>query len=515
MPRVTPPRSTMRLTSKLAGISGALLASAAVFAANYYPAEKAALWVLAVCGGAALLFFFAAERHILSRAPGSRVAKYGANATAITLAFLGILVILNVLAVRHNEKWDLTAEGLYTRSEQTLKVLDNLDQDVTITAFFTDGAEERGRMKGLLDDYTAETDRLTVAFVDPDKNPVLAQQHNIREYGTSVFESEEQVYRITQTSEEAVTNALVRVTREGKKSVVFLSGHDERSLQETQRAGYSTAKQALEEQGYAVKELLLLREGEVPVDCHVLVVAGPVKPFLVPEVEALRAYLAGGGRMLLLVDPQTRPGLDALLEEWGIELHDDMIIDTMSRLFGGSYTTPILTDYPDPALAMEARTPTFMPSARSIDHDKELPDGVTFRALVQTNPQTWGETDASNPKASFDPSRDYKGPLAVAALFEKSGDDGTAGAQILVVGDSEFADNRYFNLSGNGDLFQNMVSYLAKEEDLISIRPKDSQASPLVLTRAQAASLFYGGVALAPLALALVGLGIWWRRRNL
>jgi ABC-type uncharacterized transport system involved in gliding motility auxiliary subunit len=164
---------------------------------------------------------------------------------------------------------------------------------------------------------------------------------------------------------------------------------------------------------------------------------------------------------------------------------------------------------------MEAHTPTFMPSARSVDHDKELPDGVTFRALVQTNPQTWGETDASNPKASFDPSRDYKGPLVVAAFFEKSGDDGTTGAQILVVGDSEFADNRYFNLSGNGDLFQNMVSYLAKEEDLISIRPKDSQASPLVLTRAQAASLFYGGVALAPLALALVGLGIWWRRRNL
>jgi ABC-type uncharacterized transport system involved in gliding motility auxiliary subunit len=244
-------------------------------------------------------------------------------------------------------------------------------------------------------------------------------------------------------------------------------------------------------------------------------VAGPVKPFLEAEVDALRPYLADGGRLLLLVDPQTRPGLDALLEEWGIELHDDMIIDTMSRLFGGSYTTPILTDYPDSALAMGASTPTFMPFARSIDQAKELPDGVTFRTLVQTNPQTWGETDASNPKASFDPSRDYKGPLAVAALFEKTDDAGTAGAQILTVGDSEFADNRYFNLSGNGDLFQNMVSYLAKEEDLISIRPKDSQGSPLVLTRAQAASLFYGGVALAPLALTMAGLGIWWRRRNL
>ncbi len=424
-------------------------------------------------------------------------------------------MILNYLTYRHNDKWDLTAEGLYTRSEQTLKVLANLDQDVTITAFFTDGSEAREQMKRLLDDYTVETARLTVAFVDPDKNPALAHQYNIREYGTAVFESGEQTYRITQTTEEVVTNALVRVTRDGKKSVVFVTGHGEHSLQDTQRSGYSTAKKALEEQGYAVKELLLLRVGEVPADCHVLVVAGPTTPLLEQEVDALRAYLASGGRMLLAVDPLTRPGLDALLEEWGIGLHDDMIIDTMSGLFRGSYTTPILTDYPDPALAMEANTPTFMPSARSIDQDKELPDGVTFRILVQTNPQTWGETDAGNPKASFDPSRDYKGPLAVAALFEKTGDDGTAGAQVLLVGDSEFADNRYFNLSGNGDLFQNMVSYLAKEEDLISIRPKDSQGSPLVLTRAQAATLFYGGVALGPLALMMAGLAIWWRRRNL
>ncbi|GAB4276960.1 MAG: hypothetical protein Kow0092_32740 [Deferrisomatales bacterium] len=516
MPRTAFPRATMKTSSKIAGIVGAALAAAAWFVAAYYPTQKVLLWGLGALGAGALAFFFAAERRLLARAPTSRAAKYGANAAAMTLAFLGILVILNVLALRHNEKWDLTAQKLYTLSDQTRKVLDGLDEEVKVTAFFADGSEPRLRMKQLLDDLADESPRLRVSFVDPDKNPALANQYGIREYGTTVFESGSRSYRITETTEEAVTNALVRVTREERKTVCFLAGHGEHSVEDTQRSGYATAKKALEEQGYAVRELLLLREGEVPKACSVLVAGGPTKPLLDEEVDAVRGYLDAGGRGMLLLDPRTRTGVEAVAAQWGIEVHEDMIVDRMSRLFGGSYTTPIITEYPARDVTREFNLAAFLPLARSLAPREALPEGVSVRPVGRTTPQSWGETDLAESKATFDPSRDYKGPLVVAALAEKKGAQGKdPEGQLLVVGDSDFADNTYFHFSGNGDLFQNLVSYLAKEEDLISIRPKDARPSPLVLTRAQGATLFYGSVVVGPALLILAGLGIWWKRRNL
>ncbi|MBE0618175.1 MAG: GldG family protein [Proteobacteria bacterium] len=508
------PRVTMKGTSKMVGIAGAILVLAALFVFNYYPDQKAILAVLAIAGGASLLFFFIAERRLVALAPGSRAAKHGANAAAITLAFLGILVILNVLALRHNAKWDLTPDKRFTLAEQTVKVLKGLPREVRVTAFFSEASEDKARMKQVLDDFADETTKLAVSFVDPDKDPAAAQRLGIREYGTTVFESGDQSFRITETTEEAATNALVRVSREGKKTVYFLAGHGEHGIQDTQRSGYSAAKKALEDQGFAVKELLLLREAEVPTDCDVLVVAGPTKPLLEQERKAVETYLDRGGRAVLLLDPQTETGLEPLLAAWGVTLRNDVIVDTMSRLFGGSYTTPIVTEYPPHDITKGFQLATFLPFARSLEEGK-LPEGVTFSPLARTTPQSWGETDLSNDKASFDPTQDHKGPLTVAAVVEKAGTEEKPGAQLVVVGDSDFPDNTYFGSSGNADLFQNMVSYLAKEQDLISIRPKDAKPSPLMLTRAQGGTLFYGSVVVAPLALVLAGLGIWWRRRNL
>ena len=519
MPEPMASRRNAGSAGKIAGTAGAFLGLAALFMARYYPNQKMALWVLAVGAAAGLVAFFFLERHWFSRVPGSRAARHGTNAAAITLAFLGILVLLNVLAARHNKKWDATAQKLYTLSDQTLKVLRGLKKDVTATAFYADAGGDRDAMKRLLDGYKDETPHLRVTFVDPDRTPELARRYAIREYGTTVFESGDQSYRVTQATEEAATNALVRVTREGRKSVYFVSGHGEHSLGDTQRSGYSSAKRVLEDQGYAVKELLLVRDAEVPKDCDILVLAGATKPYLDQEREAVKTYLDRGGKVLLLVDPMTQTGLEPLLDSWGVVLHDDVVIDTMSRLFGGSYTTPILTEYPPHDITKDFKLATFLPMARSVDRAQTLPPGVTYAPVARTSPQSWGETDLKNDKAAFDPAKDHKGPLTAAALFEKkevlSPEGGKASAQLLVVGDSDFADNTYFSFSGNGDLFQNMVSYLAKEEDLISIRPKDSKGTPLTLTRSQAATLFYASVIVAPLFLIAAGVGIWWRRKNL
>ncbi|MBI5446380.1 MAG: GldG family protein [Deltaproteobacteria bacterium] len=510
-------RSGFRAVNKAAGLLGALSGAAALFFAAYYPDRRAALWVLASVSVAALTFFFVAERRCLARLPRSRAARYGANSAAMVLAFAGILFLLNFLAGRHNNKWDVTAGRLHTLSLESRKVLQGLKKDVVLTAFFAEGTPPQQEMKRLLESYKAESSHLKVTFVDPDRSPELARQYGVKEFGTTVLASGEHTYRLGEASEEAVTNAIVRGTRESKKTLCFLSGHGERGLGDTQRGGYSTAKKALEDQGYAVRELLLFREADVPNECDELVIAGPTKPILEAELGPLRAFLNRGGKLLLFLDPGLKTGLEPLLAEWGVVLHDDVIIDTMSRLFGGSYTTPILTEYPSPDITRDFKLATFLSLARSLAKAEPLPKGITFAPVARTSPQSWGETDLKEDKAAFDVAKDYRGPLTVAGLFERTeaGPFAKPGAQLLVVGDSDFADNTYFAFSGNGDLFLNMVSYLTKEQDLISVRPKDTKSTPLVLSRAQAATLFYTTVVLGPLSLMLIGLTIWLKRRRL
>ncbi|MDF1551463.1 MAG: GldG family protein [Deferrisomatales bacterium] len=511
-----PPASrTMAPRNKLAGLLGVLLVLAALFATAYYPAQGALAWILGGLGAAAIGHFLYRERPNLRRGAGSRGARHGANAAVITAACLGTLALLNVLAVRHNGTWDLTGDRRFTLSEQTRKVLRELEQEVKVTAFFAEGTEEQAQIKSRLEQYREQNARFRLTLVDPDRNPALARRYGIRTYGTTVFESAEQSFRTHELSEEALTNALIRVTREGKKTVRFLSGHGEHGLEDTQRGGYSAAQQALTDQGFAVGESLLLRDGAVPEGCAVLVVGGPTKPLLEPELAALRSYLNQGGQLVLLLDPGTETGLEALAAEWGAVLRPDVIVDPMSRLFGGSYTTPILTDYPAHALTRGFELATFLPLARSIELAAVAPDGIATHPLARTTPQSWGETDLNNAEASFDPTVDFKGPLTAAALLERTAGEGGTGARILLVGDSDFADNGNFRLSGNGDLLLNAVSYLAREEDLVAIRPRDTKPSPLVLTRAQGATLLYSSVVLAPLVLILSGLMIWWKRRNL
>ena len=252
---------TMTPRNKLAGLLGALLVLATLFTASYYPAQGALAWTLGVLGAAAIGHFLYQERQNLRRGAGSRGARHGANAAVITAACLGTLVVINVLAVRHNGTWDLTADRRFTLSAQTRKVLRELEQEVKVTAFFAEGTEDQLQIKNRLEDYRDHSTRLNLTLADPDRNPALARQYGIREYGTTVFESAEQSFRTTELSEEALTNALVRVTREGKKTVYFLSGHGEHGMEDTQRGGYSAARQALADQGFAVEELLLLRDG--------------------------------------------------------------------------------------------------------------------------------------------------------------------------------------------------------------------------------------------------------------
>jgi ABC-type uncharacterized transport system involved in gliding motility auxiliary subunit len=468
-----------------------------------------------------------------------RTLKYGSHASLFTLIVLAVLVIVYMVIVNHKQRFDVTGTQRFTLATQSLKLLRDLQQPIKVLGFFKREDRERTQFADLLKQYTHHTGQLTYELVDPDRQPAVAKQYNVTAYNTVVVAGNQRDEKVFRIEEEAITNALLKLTRGTKKVVYFVIGHGEGSITESERAGYSLAKKALEDQNYEVKDILLARQEQLPDDAAVVVIPGPRKPFLEPELHALTAYLERGGHLLLLLEPETTSGLETLVRQYGLELSEDMVIETnpLGRLLGSNELTPVVTAYEQHPITKELEgLMTIFPVVRSVSVAKELPATVTAQALASTSPtpQSWAETDLKTlqeqKQAAFDAEHDRPGPITIAAVATFTPPQPPAGekdtpaagqttptarsARLVVFGDAEFASNNFIPLQGNGDLFLNTVSWLAEEEDLIAIRPREGGSSgPVILTAAQQPLIFWPPVVLLPLAVFGLGALVLARRR--
>lgn len=459
----------------------------------------------------------------------ARPLAYGANALVASVLALALLGFVDALAARHSWRVDLTANKRYTLAPQSVKVVEALTEPVKVTAFFGEAQPGRQRFKELMSQYAYRSSKLTYEVVDPDRQPALARRYKVTSYGTIVAERGDREERFFTISEESVTNALIKVSRTEKKRVYFVTGHGEHGLDDAGKTGYSLVKEALEGENYQVEPLLLLRAEAVPADASVVVVAGPKGDLLPAEAKLLEAYMERGGKLLVLVDPGQLPALEAFLRDRGIELVADTLIDRLSRLFGADARMPVISQYTPHPITNEFEMASFLPLARSVRPINDPPKGVEVQALASTGSGSWAETDLDSlnkGEASFQEDQDIRGPVPVAAVATiKPKEDGGASdspeaeaeesssARLVVFGDSDFASNTHLNLSGNATLLLNTVSWLAEEGELIAIRPRPEGSSPLLMSPMQARLLFWFSVVAMPLAVALVGGGVLWRRR--
>ncbi|MBI4639491.1 MAG: Gldg family protein, partial [Candidatus Tectomicrobia bacterium] len=297
---------------------------------------------------------------------------------------------------------------------------------------------------------------------------------------------------------------------------------------------YSEAKTAIEKQNYEVKELLLLREEGIPSDATLLVIAGPQKDLLPGEIDLLRQFIRQDGKVLVMIDPETSPELVTLLTEYGVEVGNNVIVDELSRFFGASKLIPVVSQYQSHPITQNFNLASFFPLARSVEVKPNIA-GITAQPLAFTGQSSWAETDLESVKDSpiFQEGVDKRGPLPVAAVVtvdqaklheheesatteEKKDDASEKGtkARLVVFGDSDFSSNTYFNLSGNQDLFLNTISWLAEEETLIAIRPKDRKTQPILLTPNQAKVIFWLPVIVLPATVIVIGTLVCNQRRK-
>jgi ABC-type uncharacterized transport system involved in gliding motility auxiliary subunit len=465
---------------------------------------------------------------------GKRQLRYGGNAVVFSLVVLAIVIAINWLVSRNTKRWDLTKNQRYSLSDQTKKVLQGLKEDVSITYFQRGTALAAGQDR--LKDYQSASPHIKVSFVDPVQNPAKATAMDAKgPWPILILERASARERITNDSEQDITNGLIKVTRDKKKTVCFVEGEGERDIEQSGDQGLSGAKAALGKSQYETKKVLLLREKNVPAECTVLVVSGPEKDLLPDAIDAIRRYVKDGGKAFVMVDPELKesyPNLVALLKEWNLELAKDIVVDVsgMGQLFGAGEFTPIVAQYPYHEITKDFRLMTLFHMARSVTAGKASLPNVTAQNLLETSPRSWAETDLSlKGDIKYDEGKDRMGPISIGAVATIRSDapaptpSPSPGAdeakqdkkegRVVAIGDSDFATNQLLGFQGNQDFFLNSVAWLAQDADLISIRPKEPEDQRLFLSRTQQQFNFWFAVAVLPGLFIVMGVANWWRRR--
>ncbi len=508
----------MKKFANIGGMVGLVLVLLGLVIYSILGAWNKWLYIPLIFGGVLLIAYLALEFKQIKEGLSSRSAKFGSNAALMILIIFGILVVLNIFTTRFSWRVDTTAAKQFSLAEQTRNILKNLNKDVKIIGFFKAGDEER--VKERLTEYTHYSKRISYEFVDPDKKPGLAKKYNIKAYGTLVFEADGKEEKIEKSEEENITNALIKVTREGQKKIYFTIGHGEKDYDQTEQFGLSTAKNAITNENYLVEKILLAEKDAIPEDGAVLVLAGPKSDLFQKEKELIEAYLKKGGKVLFMLDPDAGNTYGAFLSDWGFKIGNDIVVDAsgLGQLFGAGPTIPIVSQYEKHAITKDFALMTFFPEARSVSRGT-VPSGMTFTEIGRTNPRSWGETSPlGTGKIIYDEGKDLRGPITIIAASEMTANNPPPGksgvkSRIVVFGDSDFAANAYFKVQGNGDLFMNALSWLAEEEDLISVRPKDPEDRRISLTKTQTMIILYVGVIMLPLLIFVTGIVVYRKHK--
>jgi ABC-type uncharacterized transport system involved in gliding motility auxiliary subunit len=461
---------------------------------------------------------------------GTLVRRRRGEIALSTLGVVGVLLALAYLSARYPVRFDLTSAGRYSLSGSTVTMLKRLERPVHIVFFHDPMMRETVELYQLM---AKQTPRVRVDFYDPMINPAQARMLGVNFAGTAVLESEGRRLQVNSGSETDIANGILRVSQGATQPVCFLDGHGEPdpfSLESHdhlegapghshglgakyvlhERHGMAKARHALETLNYKVDKVLLLKNAGGLAGCAVLVVAGPKMTLLPMEVAAVRAYLAGGGHALLMLDPFVRTGLEPVLREYGVVIDDDIVIDQASH-FWADVSAPAVSDYNRHQITRELPL-TFFPGARSLSPTAERVPGTSVVPLVNSSRNSWGQ--ATQDRVGFVQGRDTPGPntLMVVALRRTGGEDGPR-SRLAIVGDSDFATNSFFHIMGNGALFINTVNYLAAQENLIGIQPRTADIPRINLTNRQMKGTLFLSVLLVPALLAIVGTAVWWRQQ--
>lgn len=467
----------------------------------------------------------------------SRQNRYGVYLVVYVAVVLLLLGGVNYLTNRFNKSYDSTATHRLTLSDQSRKVAEALPGDVSLRYFYGAGGAEPA--KELLSRYAELSGKIHVDYVDMDQKPLEARAAGVTAAGEVVLSMGQRFERAAMLSEEEITRAMIRLTREGSRAVCVLQGSGEPSLETREADGFSNLPVLLKASSYEIRPVnlpdataALQSTGGQPA-CSVLIVAGPRTDYPPPVVAAIHGYVEAGNAALFLLDP---PGvvqglstaaneqLAAVLAGWGVELQKNWLIAprNLESLRFGPLTIAVSEYDRHPITSTLGDSLTLFPEARSL---RVVESKTAEIAPLFSSPAGAMATDSLGAEGKeIDLSKLPKGPfvMAVAGTLKtpppadaaKPAEAKTPSAgRFVVVGNSRWAQNGSLGQYENRNLLANSINWLAAEEDLISIPPKSPSDATLVLTPVQLRILNLTAIVLIPLLVIAAGVLVWLRRR--
>lgn len=466
----------------------------------------------------AVAIYFLLEPDKVRRALTGRQARYGSNAFITTLAFLGILIVVNVLVYQNKgEPLDTSEDKQNTLAPETLQALEQLKEPINATAFYSSNLSNQSADELLGRFKASSNNKFDYKFINPDIDPVAAKEAGIIGDGKILLTMGDRKEIAGFASETEITKAIYRLINPEPRVIYFLTGHGEASIDGGTPA-MTKAKQDLEGKNYTVKSLNLLSAGKIPEDALTIVIPGPKKPVSQQEVNLLKGYVDAGGSLVVMEDPVIVTDLGTspdplaayLTKDWGITLNTDIIIDLTSQqplvAYSESYSPHPITQN------LSQNYIVIMPQARSISITEGV-ENVTPSGLLLTSANSWGEknfTTAEGSQVALDPE-DLKGPLVMAAAGENSVTNG----RVVVFGNSIFATDDGFDAYGNGNIFANALDWAAFQEDAISVTTYAPTARTFTPPgQLQLLIIILGTAIILPGLVILAGISTWLARRR-
>jgi ABC-type uncharacterized transport system involved in gliding motility auxiliary subunit len=349
----------------------------------------------------------------------------------------------------------------------------------------------------------------------------VATQAGFKTLNTAIVQIGGSKNEAKSNSEEDITGAMIRDLKNTTRTVCFVTGSGEHQIDDSSRNGYSRLKDLLAKDSYEAKSISLLEKPEVSSDCTVLVLGGPTADYQQPEVDAVKKYVEGGGRALVLLDPPLKVGrpvvadndaLNAVLIEWGVTAEKDVILDPVGQAVGLGPQVVLVTGYDSHAIVNEMKgTATVFPLSRSLVA-KDGPKSTVER-LFGSSKSSIASTKLDSPDIDPRDPKNKQGPMTIAVAGNyRTGKENSQG-RFVVIGSSYWATNSFVTQIGNPDFALNTVNWLSSDEDLISIRPKEAEDRKLTMNKSQVNWVGFTSLLLIPLLVIGTGLSVWWRRR--
>jgi hypothetical protein len=419
------------------------------------------------------------------------------------------------LSVRWQVQFDWSRGDRASLTGATAATLAALDGPVEIVSYARERGGQREPIARFVARYTALKPDLTLRFVDPDRDPDAARAKGVRVDGELELAYRGRTQRLLRLNERELTSALARLARGGERVVAFVVGHGERRPDGDANHDLGRFGALLAEQGLRTVNLALATAGQVPDGTALVVLAGPRTELAAAELDALVAWVDGGGALLWLTDPNAPDGLARLGNALGVGVLPGTVVDATAQALGiGDPSFVAIDAYPPHATTDAFDLVTLLPQAAALA--KLAGDRFALTPLLRTGARSWTESGPIDGTIGYDANgAEVPGPVDVAvALTRLSPRPDATEQRVVVVGDGDFLSNSFLGNGGNRELGLRLVNWLLGDDRLVDI---DAPAAPdrhLALGPGLAALLGVGFLVVLPLGLLLTGLGVAWLRRR-